>query len=146
MPTAGNTVALKRLTGLARHLAETPKGGRHQALYTIARTLGQLVASGHLTHEQINVALHAAAEQNGLLAEDREHNITQTITDGITKGIGDGPDREHHEPGERNTYTLTPPEEDDTDEDDVPEIDWPNFKLRGVQQRPMAHRTDHPSG
>ena len=104
-PTTANTVALKRLTGLARHLAETPKGGRHQALYTIARTLGQLVASGHLTHEQINVALHAAAEQNGLLAEDREHNITQTITDGITKGIGDGPDREHHEPGERNTYT-----------------------------------------
>ena len=91
-PTTANTVALKRLTGLARHLAETPKGGRHQALYTIARTLGQLVASNHLTHEQIYNALSYAAEQNGLLAEDGKHNITQTINDGIVKGIADGPD------------------------------------------------------
>ncbi len=47
---------------------------------------------------------------NGLLAEDRDHNITQTITDGIIKGIGDGPDPGHHETGERNPYILTPPE------------------------------------
>ncbi len=59
--TVGNTVALKRLAGLARHLAATPKGGRHQALYTIARTLGQLVASGHLTHYLIHNALYVAA-------------------------------------------------------------------------------------
>ena len=110
LSTMGNTVALKRLAGLARHLAATPKGGRHQALYTIARTLGGLVASGHLTHAEIHSALYAAAEVNGLLAEDREHNITQTITDGIIKGVGDGPDSEHHETGERNPYTLTPPE------------------------------------
>ena len=109
--TTGNTVALKRLTGLARHLAETPKGSRHQALYTISRTLGQLVASGHLTHNVIHNALFNAAAENGLLGEDGEHNITQTITDGIAKGIGDGPDPGHHETGEHNPYILTPPPE-----------------------------------
>ena len=98
-PTAGNTVALKRLDGLARHLAATPKGGRHQALYTIARTLGQLVASGHLHCDEIHNALSAAADSNGLLAEDGERNVTQTITDGIIKGIGDGPDPGHHGTG-----------------------------------------------
>ena len=106
-----NTVALKRLDGLARHLAATPKGGRHQALYSIARTLGQLVASGHLTHWVIHNALFAAADTNGLLAEDGEHNIYQTIGDGIAKGVADGPDPDHHERGERNPYTLRPPED-----------------------------------
>ena len=111
LPVGTNTVALKRLTGLAGHLAATPKGGRHQALYTIARTLGQLVASRHLTATDIHTALHAAAETNGLLAEDGDHNVAQTITDGINKGIGDGPDPGHHETGERNPYSLTPPGE-----------------------------------
>ena len=104
-----NTVALKRLNGLAGHLAATPKGGRHQTLYTIARTLGQLVASNHVTHPEIHNALYAAADVNGLLAEDGDHNITQTIEDGITKGISDGPDPGHHETAEHNPYILTPP-------------------------------------
>ena len=101
-PPADNTVALKRLAGLAKHLAETAEGERHGATYpspvglpaslsSIARTLGQLVASGHLTPQEIHDALHAATEQNGLLAEDRG-NVTQTISDGIEKGISDGPD------------------------------------------------------
>ena len=107
-----NTVALKRLNGFARHLAETPKGGRHQALYTIARTLGGLVASRHLTHDDIHTALFAAAEVNGLLTEDGDRNVAQTIADGIAKGIDDGPDPGHHETGERNPYTLTPPKAD----------------------------------
>ena len=121
-----NTVALKRLKGLAGHLAATPKGSRHQALYTIARTLGQLVASSHLTHAEIHDALYAAAVVNGLLAEDGEHNVTQTIADGITKGISDGPDPGHHETGERNSYTLTPPavDMDTTDDGDgIHELD-----------------------
>ena len=105
----GNAVALKRLAGLADHLAtKTPKGERHKALYSIARTLGALVASGHLTREQIKAQLHAAAETNGLLAEDGDPNIAQTIEDGIAKGIADGPDPGHHETAERNPYTLTP--------------------------------------
>ena len=128
LPTTGNTVALKRLSGLAGHLARTPKGGRHQALYTISRTLGQLVASGHLHCDEIHNALSAAADSNGLLAEDGERNVTQTITDGIIKGIADGPDPGHHEPAEHNPYTLTSPAEDDDEDDDVPEIDWPTFK------------------
>ena len=72
--------------------------------------------------------------KNGLLAEDGEHNITQTIDDGIAKGIGDGPDPGHHETGEHNPYTL-PPHPSNAfgtkivePDDDVPEIDWPNFK------------------
>ena len=110
--TITNTVALKRLDGLSEHLATTEKGSRHQALYTIARTLGQLVASQHLTRGQISVALHAAAERNALLAEDGTHNITQTINDGISKGIDDGPDTGHHESTERNLYMLPPPSKD----------------------------------
>ena len=62
-----NTVALKRLAGLAHHLATTPKGGRHQALYTIARTLGGLVASRHLTTTRISDSLLVAAGLNGLI-------------------------------------------------------------------------------
>ena len=111
--TTTNTVALKRLDGLSRHLAATLKGGRHQALYTIARTLGQLVASGHLTEYVIHNSLFDAAATNGLLAEDGDHNITQTINDGISKGIEDGPDPGHHETGERNLYILPPPSKDD---------------------------------
>ena len=110
--TITNKVALKRLDGLARHLEATPKGSRHQALYTIARTLGQLVASQHLTRGQISVALHAAVERNELLSEDGAHNIAQTINDGISKGVSDGPDSGHHETGERSSYTLTPPSKD----------------------------------
>ena len=148
LPITGNTVALKRLDGLARHLAATPKGGRHQALYSIARTLGQLVAPSHLTHYEIHNTLFDAAAANGILAEDGDRNVTQTITDGINKGIADGPDPGHHETGnvpnlghhetfagpnlghhetgEHNPYTLTLPSEDD---DDVPEINWPKFKF-----------------
>ena len=107
----GNAVALKRLAGLADHLAAKPKGERHNALYTTSRTLGGLVASGHLTSADIHPALFAAADANGLLAEDRERNVTRTITDGITKGIADGPDPDHHERAERIPYTLPPPED-----------------------------------
>ena len=134
---------LKRLAGLAKHLAETPKGGRHQALYSISRTLGQLVASGHLAHTENHNALVAAADSNGLLAEDGERNVAQTIGDGIAKGVDDGPDSGHHETGERNPYSLTPPSdaaaveeeeeeegEEEEEEDDVPEIDCPPSNTR----------------
>ena len=104
-----NIVALKRLAGLAEHLANTPSGNRHSALYTISRTLGQLVASRHLTEYLIHNALFDATATNGLLAEDGDHNVTQTITNGIAKGIDDGPDPGHHEPAQHNAYTLTPP-------------------------------------
>ena len=77
-------------------------------MYTIARTLGQLVASGHLTRDEIHAQLYDAAHRNGLLAEDGGHNITQTINDGIDKGIEDGPDLDHHEPGDSIPYTLPP--------------------------------------
>ena len=105
---ADNTVALKRLAGLAKHLAEKAEGERHSALYTIARTLGQLVASGHLTRDQIYAQLYDAAQRNGGAAEDGGHNITRTINDGIEKGVSDGPDPEHSEPGDGNPFTLPP--------------------------------------
>ena len=127
-----NTVARKRLAGLAHHLATTPKGGRHSALYTISRTLGALVASNHLTHADIHPALHAAAETNGLLAEDGERNITQTIEDGIAKGIADGPDLGHHETGERNPYTLPPPSEDRSTITEPDGTEKKNYVLRAA--------------
>ena len=64
--------------------------------------------------------------KNGLLAEDGDRNVTQTITDGIIKGIGDGPDREHHETAEHNPYTLPPPktvEGKSEDDDGIHQLD-----------------------
>ena len=128
-PRPDNANALKRLAGLAKHLAETRKGNRHNTLYGHAWTLGQLVASRHLTHDLIYTALHAAAEQNGLLAEDRG-NVTRTINDGIEKGVAAGPDPDHRERGVEIPYTLPSSSNEDAgeEEDDVPEIDWPTFK------------------
>ena len=126
---SNNSVALKRLTGLANHLAATTKGNRHRALYTIARTLGGLVASHHLTREQVHEALYAATVRNGLLAEDKINNITRTINDGIEKGISDGPDPEHHEPGERNPYTL--PTTPNTDDDGINQRPVPGEHMMG---------------
>ena len=78
-------------------------------------------------HAQIDAALRTAAEKNGLLAEDGHHNVTQTITDGINKGIGDGPDRDHHEPAEHNPYTLPPPKtvegESEEEDDGIHQLD-----------------------
>ena len=66
--------------------------------------------------------------KNGLLAEDGDRNVTQTVTDGIIKGIGDGPDPGHHEPAEHNPYTLPPPKtvegkNDDDDDDGIHQLD-----------------------
>ncbi len=88
-------------------MAEKAEGERHSALYTIARTLGQLVASGHLTRDEIYAQLYDAAQRNGSAAEDGGRNITQTINDGIEKGVSDGPDPNHSEPGDFS-YTLPP--------------------------------------
>ena len=119
----GNTVALKRLAGLGEHLATTGKGSRHRALYTIARTLGQLVASQHLTREQVHDVLVGAAERNALLTDDGAQNITQTINDGISKGISDGPDSDHHEPAEHNLYVLpTPTPTTDANDDGIHQL------------------------
>ena len=137
-----NTVALKRLHGLTQHLANTTKGNRHRSLYTIARTLGQLAASNHLTTQQIETALHQAATTNGLLQEDGTRNITQTITDGITKGIQDGPDPEHHET--TPTQPLHPPwARRRTRRRDTPTRPRQGHH-RELRRRPMAHRTHHP--
>ena len=62
--------------------------------------------------------------KNGLLAEDGDRNITQTITDGIIKGIGDGPDHNHHEPAQHNPYTPTAP--DTPTDDGIHELDMSN--------------------
>ena len=65
--------------------------------------------------------------KNGLLAEDGDRNVTQTITDGIIKGIGDGPDPGHHEPAEHNPYTLPPPKtvegKSEDDDDGIHQLD-----------------------
>ena len=67
-----------------------------------------------LTDTEIHNALVAAADTNGLLAEDGD-NVAQTIADGIAKGIADGPDPGHHEPDEGNPYTLRPSDSSPTE-------------------------------
>ena len=108
---ANSTALLRNSAGIGAGISASPLLRPFQAPHdTCPQKRGKIIASHHLTHTQIYDALHVAAEKNGLLAEDGDRNITQTITDGIIKGIGDGPDREHREPAERNPYILTPPE------------------------------------
>lgn len=80
--------AMKVLEGETRELANTRLGNRHKELLGASIKLGGLLKAdwlpAHLLREEeVWQELTWAAEQNGLLAEDGEDNIEQTIRDGI---------------------------------------------------------------
>ena len=67
-----------------------------------------------------------STERTVSLPKTATRNVTQTITDGIIKGIGDGPDPGHHETAEHNPYTLPPPktvEGKSEDDDGIHQLD-----------------------
>ena len=64
-----------------------PDSGRNAALNGAAWTLGHWVAAGALGQAAVEDALYAAAEQNGLVAEDGPRQCWATIRSGLSKGL-----------------------------------------------------------
>lgn len=118
-------LADKRLEGLTQLVAQAGEGQRNiilnHAAYTAARIPG-------LTDQQISERLTTAAQTAGL--EDRE--IQATIKSGIQAGHQDGPDPDHHEPG---NWTLLIPRPN------IAEAfrEWAPVNLRPI----LTGQTDH---
>ncbi|MBK9156803.1 MAG: AAA family ATPase [Micropruina sp.] len=66
----------------AQRVATAPEGQRNDALNRAAFSLGQLVASGHLSQGDVDEALRAAARQAGLV----EPEISRTLASGHRSG------------------------------------------------------------
>jgi hypothetical protein len=66
----------------AETVAATGEGGRNHALNRAAFSLGQLIAAGHLTEDEVTEGLTAAAGRAGL----DEHEAARTIASGIRAG------------------------------------------------------------
>jgi hypothetical protein len=75
------------LTRLIDELARVPAGGRNAALNKTAWKLGQWVAAGALAQSEVEDALYAAAEANGLVADDGSRQCWATIRSGLSKGL-----------------------------------------------------------
>ena len=114
-PAAVTVNAEKRLAKAAEYLADLGEGRRHSHLYSLSWTMGRLVASGHLTTQQIEEEFYRAAVRNGNVADERGHTIRRTIHDGIAKGIDEGPAPDHHEPSRVEVGEDLP--EDETSDD-----------------------------
>jgi hypothetical protein len=69
------------------NLASVQPGGRNAALNHAAWTLGHWVAAGALEQGEVEDALYAAAERNGLLADDGPRQTWATIRSGLSKGL-----------------------------------------------------------
>jgi hypothetical protein len=69
------------------NLAAAAPGGRNAALNHAAWTLGRWVAAGMLEQTAVEDALYAAAEHNGLLADDGERQTWATIRSGLGAGL-----------------------------------------------------------
>ena len=68
-------------------LEAAPSGGRNAALNGAAWTLGHWVAAGALEQFVVEDALYAAAERNGLVADDGQRSTWATIRSGLSAGI-----------------------------------------------------------
>jgi hypothetical protein len=68
-------------------LARMPAGGRNAALNKTAWKLGQWVAAGALYQGEVEDALYAAAETNGLVADDGQRRCWATIPSGLGAGL-----------------------------------------------------------
>jgi hypothetical protein len=68
-------------------LVSTPHGGRNNALNRASFSLHQLVAGGELDGGEVEQRLIAAAEANGLLADDGPRQVLATIRSGMRAGL-----------------------------------------------------------
>jgi hypothetical protein len=69
------------------NLARATQPGRNAALNGAAWTLGHWVAAGALAQSEVEDALYAAAEANGLVADDGPRQCWATIRSGLSKGL-----------------------------------------------------------
>jgi hypothetical protein len=53
----------------------------------VAWTLGRWVAAGALDQDEVEEALYAAAERNGLVADDGQRPCCATIRSGLAAGL-----------------------------------------------------------
>jgi hypothetical protein len=76
------------MEGVVRNVARmAPDSGRNAALNGAAWTLGHWIAAGALDQAAVEDALYAAAEQNGLVANDGARQCWATIRSGLSKGL-----------------------------------------------------------
>jgi hypothetical protein len=75
------------MTQVLDNLAIVASGGRNDALNRAAWTLGHWVAAGALEQSTVEEGLYAAAEQNGLVADDGERQAWATIRSGLSAGL-----------------------------------------------------------
>ena len=75
------------LDGVIRNLEIATRPGRNNALNGAAWTLGHWVAAGALEQAEVEEALYAAAEANGLVADDGERQCWATIRSGLSAGL-----------------------------------------------------------
>ena len=69
------------------NLASAAPGGRNAALNSAAWTLGRWVAAGAIEQSDVEDALYAAAERNGLVADDDKQQTWATIRSGLSAGL-----------------------------------------------------------
>jgi hypothetical protein len=75
------------MNGVIGKLGAVAAGGRNNALNGAAWTLGHWVAAGALEQRVVEDALYAAAERNGLVADDGARRCWATIRSGLAKGL-----------------------------------------------------------
>ena len=82
--------ASRSVTGRAADLASMSKdSGRNNALLTAGCYLGKFVAYGLVSKDEVEAALIAACEKNGLLKEDGKRSVLATIRGGLRRAQGD---------------------------------------------------------
>jgi hypothetical protein len=75
------------MTQVLDNLASVAHGGRNDALNHAAWTLGRWVAAGALERSAVEDGLYAAAERNGVVADDGERQTWSTIRSGLSAGL-----------------------------------------------------------
>jgi RecA-family ATPase len=78
--------ARKALDGNTSDLATVGEGGRNNALNAAAFRMGGMVARGWIDQQEVEAALWAACEANGLVREGA-HAVRKTIRSGLTDGL-----------------------------------------------------------
>jgi hypothetical protein len=75
------------MASVIANLEGTPPGGRNAALNGAAWTLGRWIAAGALEQRDVEAALYAAAERNGLATDDGQRQTWATIRSGLSAGL-----------------------------------------------------------
>jgi hypothetical protein len=79
--------AAKALADESAALANTIEGGRNNQLFKSTAALFNFVASGALTHHEVEIAMRSACLQNGLIDTDGETAFHKTFNSAIGAGL-----------------------------------------------------------